>query len=351
MAAVTDLPLLRSDQGIDPAHETYRDCVTAVLGSLAPGPSPHTGARVDDYPDENVQLAARTADALNEVAEWTASGQAADPTACAWLSYLRWARACGAQPPAGSPVPPERGFDRDFPRLSAAVSPAGDTFHALATGELGVVSHPIAPAAESGEVLARSVPYGLVPRVGWKALLPLVVDSAAITHGHEEAQTAAAAVALAVHASVQARMTDAPFGDVVSSVNTVIAAMTRPAPRTRALLRMAAEVSAETDLAAATAFTAALGRGTAASSALALGLGSVNVAHRAGSSTHRPSILASRADELVASHPAASPAARLVAAAVTAARWGTGVLVRDDDGVTAELEGLARQWCQRWCPH
>lgn len=350
MSAASAMPLLSPDHGIDPSSDDYRDSVSAVFRSLAVGSAATTGTFMDSAPDENLQLAARSADALNEVAEWANTGQSADPTACAWLSYLRWARSSGARPPESSPVPPSREFDVDFPVLGAPGSPVGDTFFALATGQFGEVSHPINPQTESNEVLARSVPYGLIPRLGWKALVPLVVDGAAITHGHAEAQTAAAATALAIHASVRARTVDASFDDVLLAVTDVVSGMTRPAPRTQALLARLGDITDETGLSADTAFSRTLDDGATASSALALGLAAAAVAHREASATEVSPALMTRALELVSAHPAATPAARSVAAAVTAARWGDRSVAKAPDRVVTELGRLAEQWCDRWAP-
>ena len=344
MQASSPSPLLSPDHGIDAARGTYPGTVTAVFGSLA------VAAAADDSPvsEEYVQLAARSADALNEVAEWANTGLPADPTACAWLSYLRWARAAGARPPASSPVPPTREFDRDFPELSRACAFSGDSFAALATGELGDVTRPIDPTAESGEVLARSIPYGLVPDLGWKALVPIIVDAAAITHGHAEAQTAAVGAALAIHASVRAQETDADFREVLTAVSAVCDGMTRPAPKTRALLRLVAHATGHTDLESADdALSRALGDGTAASSALALGLLAASTAQATAGAR---SDTVTRALEVVSAHPAASPGARSVAAAVCAARSGTQAVPTVTDPVGAELTELARQWNAHWRP-
>lgn len=345
MSDSTSPQLLSPDHGIAAAQDTYRDSVIAVFRSLAiagPHPSGELG--------EQIQLAARTADALNEVAEWANDGLSADPTACAWLSYLRWARASGARPPASSPVPPTRDFERDFPVLASPGTPHGDSFTALATGEFGEVARPIDPATNSAEVLTRSIPYGVLPNLGWKALVPLVVDAAAITHGDPEAQTAAVATALAIHASVRARESRADLAEVVTAVIEVCAGMTRPAPETNALL-LASQVANPAALETADgAFSRAVADGTDATSALALGLAAVTIAQHdsAGSEDSRATM--ARALEVVDAHPAASVAARSVAAAVIAARWGTSSVPANDSPLVAELNELARQWCERWCP-
>ncbi len=342
----TSSQLLSPDRGIAPAHDTYRDSVTAVFRSLAVA-----SLSAADEPGELAQLAARTADALNEVAEWANDGLSADPTACAWLSYLRWARAAGARPPASSPVPPARDFESDFPLLASPGTPHGDSFTVLATGEFGEVVRPIDPTTNSPEVLTRSIPYGLVPNLGWKALVPLVVDAAAITHGDPEAQTAAVATALSIHASVRARETNADVSHILAAVIEVCAGMTRPAPKTNALLRMVSKVTDRAELGSADgALSRAVTDGTAASSALALGLAAAKVAQVDDAGNQDPQGTVARALDLINGHPATSEAARSVAAAVIAARWGTTSVPADDGAVVTELDVLARQWCDRWCP-
>ena len=181
--------LLARDQGLDAKLDRYPDLVRGVV--LAPWIAAGT-----DRPDQATQLAARTVAALDEVAGWANDGQSADPTACAWLSYLRWAVTNGAQLPDHAPHPPSDDLDRHHPVLAAPGEHAGDSFDALATGSLGEVVRPVLPAADSPEVLARTAPYGMVPTIGWKTLVALAVDSAAITHGSPEAQTAAVGLSL-----------------------------------------------------------------------------------------------------------------------------------------------------------
>lgn len=336
--------LLSPDHGIDASSPAYQDSVCAVVTSLGRTANP-ARARVD----EHMQLAARSIDALNEVAEWANDGQSTDPTACAWLSYLRWARAQGAHPPASSPTPPAREFDLDFPLLSGVARPEGDSFAALATGEFGEVARPVNPDAYSAEVLTRSIPYGLIPRVGWKALIPLVVDAAAITHG-VEAHTAAAATALAVHAGVLSRTTEGGVQDVLTEVHHVCAAMTRPAPRTRALLTLVAGPAQRRHLKSRDgSLSRALGTGTDAPSALALGLAAAAHADDTEEPT-TPRDTYHRALALVSAHPAASRAAAAVAGAVIAARWGTDAVPSDEAPLSRELDRLAQQWIRRWCP-
>lgn len=341
MSDTDPAPLLSPTEGLAADDARYPDTVTAVLRAAGYAVDP-TGRN----PHEHVQLAARTADALNEVAHWAGDGQAADPTACAWLSYLRWAREQGARLPSDAPVLVPRDFDRQFTVLTAPAAHPGDSFPALATGRLGEVTRPVAPTADSSEVVSRSIPFGLLPHLGWQALLPLVIDAAAITHGDPEAQVAAAGAALAVHASARAARTGAGMDRVVTEVAAVLGGVTRPAPRTLALLRALAEAAGRGEAAVGEAARAIEDR--TAPSALALGLAAALQA--AATADIATAELTQRALRAVAEHPRQSPAARVVAAAVTAARRGTAALPEAGGPASGELGELAAQWMRCWCP-
>lgn len=342
MTETDPAPLLSPGRGLRADDARYPDTVTAVLWAAAHAVDP--SGRVAH---EHVQLAARTADALDEVAQWAAEGQAADPTACVWLSYLRWARGQGARLPSDAPVLVSRDFDRDFTVLTAPAPHPGDSFAALVTGRLGEVTRPVAPNATSSEVVSRSIAYGVVPNVGWQALVPLVIDAAAITHGDPEAQVSAAGAALAVHASVRARRSGDGMPRVVAEVTDVLREVTRPAPRTVALLEAVAEASAHGPAAVHDAVTRA-GTDDTAPSALALGLAGAVRADAVHTGTSAGA--ADRALRAVADHPGAAPAARVVAAAVTAAHRGTAALPAVTGPAFTELADLARRWAGHWCP-
>lgn len=329
MTAPRTPELLEQDRGLDAAASWYPSLVRSVF--LAPW-----RATAAEQPGEVTQLFARTAGALNAVAHWANDGQAADPTACAWLAYLRWAARNGAKLPGDAPHPPADDLDRDFPLLAAPGEHAGDSFTALSTGHLGEVTRPVLPLADSAEVLVRTVPYALVPNIGWKSLVALAVDSAAITHGSAEAQTAAVGAALAVHAAARARDSGASLQDVVEETGRVVALMTRPAPLTRELLDLCADRSARDSLfdgmtEPAGAFARAVGDGTAASSALALGLAAALGAENAPHADGAGNDVAQRALALLSGHPAANDAARTVAVGVAAARWGLGDAAHSED--------------------
>ncbi|MGW2674763.1 ADP-ribosylglycohydrolase family protein [Kocuria rhizophila] len=344
--------LLARDQGLDATSDRYPDLVRGVV--LAPWIAAGT-----DRPDQATQLAARTVAALDEVAGWANDGQSADPTACAWLSYLRWAVANGARLPDDAPHPPSDDLDRHHPVLAAPGEHSGDSFEALATGSLGEVVRPVLPAADSPEILARTAPYGLIPTIGWKTLVALAVDSAAITHGSPEAQTAAVGMALAVHAAAHAAETGATVQDVLDETTRVCAVVTRPAPHTLELLAQCAEPGSRRQLLSAAPDLAARGE-HAASTALALGLAAlVETAPTQSPTSATPGDDAAR--RASAALPGDTPvhmAARAVATTVAAARWGlsgTGPAEPDTPGTSArdatraDLLALADEWISRWC--
>ena len=344
--------LLARDQGLDATSHRYPDLVRGVV--LAPWIAAGT-----DRPDQATQLAARTVAALDEVAGWANDGQSADPTACAWLSYLRWAVTNGAQLPDDAPHPPSDDLDRHHPVLAAPGEHSGDSFDALATGSLGEVVRPVLPAADSPEVLARTAPYGMVPTIGWKTLVALAVDSAAITHGSPETQTAAVGMALAVHAAARAAETGATVKDVLAETARVCAVVTRPAPRTLELLAQCTEPDSRRELLAAAPDLAVRGE-HAASTALALGLAAL-----ADAASSQSPASATPGDDAARRASAALPgdtpvhtAARAVATTVAAAMWGLsgtdpaapeapGTSARD--ATRADLLALAAEWISRWC--
>ena len=361
MTAAETPELIAPERGLDASSASYPLVVHAVV--LAP-----LEAEPENLPSEAVQLSARTLGALNEVAFWANDGQSADPTACAWLSYLRWAVACGAQLPSDAPHPPPGDFDHDHPVLAGPGPHPGDSFTALATGALGEVVRPVLPLAGSPEVLARTAPYGLVPTIGWKSLVALAVDSAAITHGSPEAQTAAAAMALSVHAAARAAQiagARATIGHVVAETARVCALITRPAPLTTDLLARCSDRS-ERDRLLSTAATETLTVEPehAASYALALGCAALLAAEEdsADPSGHDA---ARRAHERLPGSSSLIRAARTVSTTVAAARWPRPeeeehlhLLGTTDDravppepaAARTELKQLAEEWNSRWRP-
>ncbi|WHF22937.1 hypothetical protein QJS66_00465 [Kocuria rhizophila] len=158
--------LLARDQGLDATSHRYPDLVRGVV--LAPWIAAGT-----DRPDQATQLAARTVAALDEVAGWAKRRPECRPTACAWLSYLRWAVApTGAQLPDDAPHPPSDDLDRHRPVLAAPEgAPATPSTRWPPAGSERSCDLCF-PAADSPEVLARTAPTAWSPPSGGKPSWP-----------------------------------------------------------------------------------------------------------------------------------------------------------------------------------
>ena len=87
----------------------------------------------------------------------------------------------------------------------AAPVPVAARKDTVPAGAPEAASAPAQWAAEFAGPVLRSSPFGLLPHVGWRTLAPLAINGAALTHGHPEAQTAAAVQGFVVHAAVRAR--------------------------------------------------------------------------------------------------------------------------------------------------
>ncbi|WP_298589286.1 ADP-ribosylglycohydrolase family protein, partial [uncultured Kocuria sp.] len=258
-------PLLSPDTGLDPAWPEYADSVRAVLlggalgdalGARVPsGGEPRPGGTGADTPGAlggpgtaggpaaalqvsgGTQLTLYTLDALQEVVEWANQGQAADETACLWLAYLRWLRTQDEPHPAEAPRPLPRRIDEDEV-LHAVRAPDGTVLEALRSGRMGEVERPVLPDAGGAGAVQRSAPFGLLPHVGWRTLAPLAINGAALTHGHPEAQTAAAVHGFVVHAAVRARREGLPrpVAAAVAAARETAGNLTRPVAGTLARL-------------------------------------------------------------------------------------------------------------------
>ncbi|MGX5357703.1 ADP-ribosylglycohydrolase family protein [Kocuria sp. KH4] len=242
-------PLLRPDAGHDPARPEYADSVRAALlgGALGDATGRRAGAEAEPPGAEggtgrlqvsaDTQLTLYTLDALLEVVEWANDGQPADETACLWLAYLRWLRTQGVPHPAEAPRPLPRRLD-ELEVLHAVRHPADTVLEALRSGRMGEVERPLLPDAEDAAAVLRSAPFGLLPHVGWRTLAPLAINGAALTHGHPEAQTAAAVYGFTVHAAVRARREGAarPVAAAVAAARETAAHLTRPVAETLARL-------------------------------------------------------------------------------------------------------------------
>jgi ADP-ribosylglycohydrolase len=344
-------PLLSPDAGLDPAWPEYADSVRAALlgGALgdalgvrarsgrrpppeAAGADAPAGAEGTDGPaavlriSDRTQLTLYTLDALQEVVEWANQGHAADETACLWLAYLRWLRTQGERHPAEAPRPLPRRID-ELEVLHAVREPDATVLEALRSGRMGEVERPLLPDAEGAGPVLRSAPFGLLPHVGWRTLAPLAINGAALTHGHPEAQTAAAVQGFVVHAALRARREGVPrpVAAAVAAARETAENLTRPVAATLARLDDAVRAAGAADLDPG-AFDRLLGAGGAAPETLASGLGAALRAEAEAADAPDPQAVFRRAVELGTSHAVDPAAAGAIAGAVTGAALGTAAL-------------------------
>ncbi|WP_424348171.1 ADP-ribosylglycohydrolase family protein [Kocuria sp. CH-021] len=358
-------PLLFPDAGLDPAWPEYADSVRAALLGGALGDAVgararadrgvHPGAAAPADPDGSdvlrisagTQLTLYTLDALQEVVEWANQGHAADETACLWLAYLRWLHAQGEPHPAGAPRPLPRRIDEEDV-LHAVRQPDGTVLEALRTGRMGEVERPVLPDAEGAGAVLRSAPFGLLPHIGWRTLVPLAVNGAALTHGHPEAQTAAAVHGLVVHAAVRARREGLPrpVAAAVAAARGTAENLTRPVAETLARIDDAVRAAGREDPVPGTR-PGPLGAGRSAPEVLAGGLSAALRAEAGAPGAPDPRAVLRFAVELGTAHDGDPAAAAAIAGGVTGAALGTAALppeevARLDAG--RALSGAAERW-------
>ncbi|MFC4905357.1 ADP-ribosylglycohydrolase family protein [Kocuria oceani] len=338
-------PLLRPDAGHDPARPEYADSVRAALlgGALGDAIGYRAGADAPsaEHPDpdggagrllvsDDTQLTLYTLDALLEVVEWANDGQPADETACLWLAYLRWLRTQGVPHPSEAPRPLPRRLD-EHEVLHAVRDPAGTVLEALRSGRMGEVERPLLPDAEDAAAVLRSAPFGLLPHVGWRTLAPLAINGAALTHGHPEAQSAAAVYGFTVHAAVRARRegTARPVAAAVAAARETAAHLTRPVDETLARLDDAVRAAGGPTPAPGAlpdGRPADLGAEPTAPVVLAAGLRAALRAEAEDPAAADPQAVFRRAVGLGTASGVAPEAAASIAGAVTGAALGTAAL-------------------------
>ncbi|MFE7630737.1 ADP-ribosylglycohydrolase family protein [Kocuria sp. NPDC057446] len=314
-------PLLSPDTGLDPAWPEYADSVRATLLGGAIGEALGARGRADRDPGHGTagagadgpaaelriaggtQLALYTLDALQEVVEWANQGHAADETACLWLAYLRWLGTQGERHPAEAPRPLPRGID-EHEVLHAVREPDGTALEALRSGRMGEVERPLLPEAKGAGPVLRSAPFGLLPHVGWRTLAPLAINGAALTHGHPEAQTAAAVHGFVVHAAVRARREGLPrpVAAAVAAARETAEHLTRPVAETLARLDDAVRAAGRDEL-DPESLRRLVGAGGAAPEVLAGGLGAALRAEAEAPGAGDPQAVFRRAVELATAVP------------------------------------------------
>ncbi|MFI7494565.1 ADP-ribosylglycohydrolase family protein [Kocuria sp. M4R2S49] len=361
-------PLLLPDAGLDPAWPEYADSVRAVLlggalgDALGAGRRPRpeaTGAKSPAAPADTggaaavlrisagTQLTLYTLDALQEVVEWANQGHAADETACLWLAYLRWLRTQGEPDPAGAPQPLPRRID-EHEVLHAVREPDATVLEALRSGRMGEVERPVLPDAEGAGPVLRSSPFGLLPHVGWRTLAPLAINGAALTHGHPEAQTAAAVHGFVVHAAVRARREGLPrpVAAAVAAARGTAGNLTRPVAETLARIDDAVRAAGRGDLAAGT-LPRLLGAGRTAPEVLARGLCAALRAEAESPDARDRRAVFRRAVELGTDHDGEPAATGAIAGGVTGAALGTAALP-PEDSARLDAGDTVSEAAERW---
>ncbi|EMY34682.1 ADP-ribosylglycohydrolase [Arthrobacter crystallopoietes BAB-32] len=232
------------------------------------------------------QLALYTVDALLEALEWANAGTAADETACLWLAYLRWYAGQEGGFPDAAPQPLPRWIDAQQ-LLQERRSPSAASLAALATGEMGSRARPINADTDGADCVARSAPFGLLPRVPAEMVRRLALDGAALTHGRPAAQQSAAAFSSLVHVLVHQGAAPADAATAVLAATEAIPAAAGLAGRLKAALRLgqAGPVPAE-------AVSGELGAGLEADEALAVALYAVLAGHASDPQEHFRAALA-----------------------------------------------------------
>ena len=137
---------------LSPEDPRTEPLIRAVLGTAMSG-GPVTGLGVLSCQD-----------ALTEVAQWAARGQAADESAAVWLGGLRWARCVGLRPDDDAPVPPLSWWEEPGRRwaegspVSAREQLGPEVSAALTGGQMPYPARPVTTAALGPQALLRLTP-------------------------------------------------------------------------------------------------------------------------------------------------------------------------------------------------
>jgi ADP-ribosylglycohydrolase len=263
------------------------------------------------------QLSLYTADALAQVLEWANNGVYADQAACVWLAFLRWANGQGVALPSSAPPITERWIDTQ-PAVRRRLPERPAWVGSLASGEMGSAARPLGTDYDDGAAAARSAPFGLIQGTPSAAVASMALDGAALTHGHQAAMQAAAAVALITRELVAG----SAVSDAAEAARAVLAGRRTPSDDVLAGLDVTPEEGARLEDA------------SPAARALAAALSSAIIAERtAGPAERRPNSF----EDAVERAADSGPEAAAIAGAILGALWG-------DDAVagvrTRRLEGV-----------
>jgi ADP-ribosylglycohydrolase len=257
------------------------------------------------------QLSLYTADALAQVLEWANNGVYADQAACVWLAFLRWANGQGVALPSSAPPITERWIDTQ-PAVRRRLPERPAWVGSLASGEMGSAARPLGTDYDDGAAAARSAPFGLIQGTPSAAVASMALDGAALTHGHQAAMQAAAAVALITRELVAG----SAVSDAAEAARAVLAGRRTPSDDVLAGLDVTPEEGARLEDA------------SPAARALAAALSSAIIAERtAGPAERRPNSF----EDAVERAADSGPEAAAIAGAILGALWG------DDARLAAEL--------------
>jgi ADP-ribosylglycohydrolase len=267
---------------------------------------------------DDTQLTLFVLDGLLEWIEWANEGSMADPTACVWLSCLRWYRTQQGRLPEGLPEPPARWLD-EHDALRVQRAPGTACLSGLAEPEMGLPAKPHNPGSKGCGTVMRSAPYGMVPGLEDHMVVALARSGAVLTHGHPAAWTAAAAFGLVVSRLMAGHGVVPAVTDALDWLGTV-----PDDGGTAAALGAALETARSAS--APTVLPAELGEGWVAEEALAIAVFAVlatapeDEAEEAAPSTHFRSAIS-----VAVNHGGDSDSTASLAGQLLGARYGTAV--------------------------
>jgi ADP-ribosylglycohydrolase len=270
---------------------------------------------------DDTQMTLFVLDGLLDWIEWANEGSMADPSACVWLSCLRWYRTQEGTLPPGAPEPPSRWLD-GHPELRVRRAPGNACLSGLAQPDMGLPAKPHNPGSKGCGTVMRSAPYGMVPGLEDEMVVSLARRGAVLTHGHPAAWTAAAAFGLMVSRLMAGHGFAAAVNAALEWLQTV-----PDDGGTAGVLRTALEMAQDAQRADAVpaVLPAALGEGWVAEEALALAVYAVLSTSTASEAGAAPSTHFRSALRLAINHDGDSDSTGSLAGQLLGARYGTAV--------------------------
>lgn len=161
---------------------------------------------------DDTQMTLFVLDGLLEWIEWANQGYPSDPTACVWLSLLRWwqTQNDGALPDGAPPVPSR--WLVDHRQLHHRRAPGRACLSGLNTANMPTLREPANPQSKGCGTVMRSAPYGMVPGLEDHLVVSMARQGAVLTHGMDEAWVSSAAFALMISALMSSGPTSLTAG-------------------------------------------------------------------------------------------------------------------------------------------